>query len=923
MKAESPHTAREEARFVVGIDLGTTNCAMAFAEPSAGRTIRDFLIDQFTAAGVRERRDILPSFIFTPPGETEPVVGIYARDAGALSPGRLVSSAKSWLCHARVDRESPILPWHADDDVRLISPVEAQSLILRHLRTAWDADHPDAPLADQEVFVTIPASFDEAARELTVKAARMAGLTAVILLEEPQAAFYAWLARHEKDWARLVGPDDLVLVCDVGGGTTDFTLIQARRRDDGQIFFHRVAVGEHLILGGDNLDLTLARHLEPRLTGGGKLNAREWATWVRLCRQFKEILLSANAPETLTAVLPGSGSSILGGHRQTMVERGEVEHLLVEGFLPLVPLDAQPAKRASGFQEFGLPFAPDPAISRYLSAFLTAHLPKRADGSFEPPKAVLLNGGLFESVRMRDRVMELLRGWFPEKPPILLENARLDLAVARGAAYYGLARRGLGIRVASPLARAYYIGVETCSLAGAPAALCLAPAGLAPGKRIQLDRHPLRARLKTPVSFPMYVSSVRTTDEAGVLVQVDPDAFKAIPPVQTVLATGKGAIHDVVEVMLSVELTEIGTLDLRIHERHGQRSWKLAFDLRGATRADLSFHDGRGERQGIIDEATIRQAAEVLERYFKRSAVDVAQHSPARELEVLLDGHRLRWPAPLLRALWDVLRSMEETRRLSASHEQRWLNLSGFCLRPGFGVALDDWRVGEMWKLFAQGPRHASDEAVRSEWWIFWRRLAGGLTAGQQNALAQPLLAAVRPVVTGKGRGKLPGGRELRGVEHEWVEILRLLGSLERLSRTVREELGDLLLERLRKKGADADRGATLWALGRIGAREPMYGEIQTIPSPETVGGWIRALTALQPCGDSKDLAYALVLLARLTGDRHRDVDDAVRAVALDWLARAEAPEHWRELVEKGGQLAEDEAARSLGDALPHGLSLA
>ena len=409
------------------------------------------------------------------------VVGFFARDHGAEAPGRLISSAKSWLCHSGVDRTAELLPWHATADVQRLSPVEVSSRYLLHVRAAWDARFPQHPLAQQDFVLTLPASFDEVARELTIKAAALAGLPRVVLIEEPQAAFYAWIDAHRGDWDQLVQPGQKILVCDIGGGTSDFTLIRVRRGTGGKVQFHRVAVGEHLILGGDNLDLALAHHLEQRLAGdgaaasalpasgerGGQLPPRQWAMLVQRSRQLKETLLGPAAPQQLTLSLPWAGSRLIGGARQIEVNRSEIHDLLVEGFFPLTPLDARPSRRGSGFQEFGLPFAPDPAVTRYLAAFLTAHrhvaledvdLPSGQDPA--RPDIVLFNGGLFESPVLRQRMIDALRhmfggGW----APIVLDNDRLDLAVARGAAYYGMVRRGLGVRIAAGLARTYYIGV--------------------------------------------------------------------------------------------------------------------------------------------------------------------------------------------------------------------------------------------------------------------------------------------------------------------------------------------------------------------------------------------------------------------------------------------------------------------------------
>ena len=563
--AHFPSSEDTPSRYVVGFDLGTTNSAVTYVDTTEEPwQVRVFPVPQLVAAGQVEARETLPSFHYQPgPGELPPaalrlpwtagrdpenrvpqpphVVGFFARDHGAVVPGRLINSAKSWLCHSGVDRTAALLPWHGAADVERLSPVEVNARYLAHVRAAWDARFPQHPLTQQDFVLTLPASFDEVARELTIKAAALAGLPRVVLIEEPQAAFYAWIDAHRDRWDQFVQPGQKILVCDIGGGTSDFTLIRVRRGEGGKVQFHRVAVGEHLILGGDNLDLALAHYLEQKLTGGGEqggsrrgaskagqgagshpegtggafnpepaataqatshpedtggafnpepaataqatshpedarqsasgqgrpLEPRQWAMLVQRSRQLKETLLGPAAPERLTLNLPWSGSRLIGGARQIEIQRSEVYDLLVEGFFPLVPLDARPSRRGSGFQEFGLPFAPDPAVTRYLAAFLTAHrhvamedVAMAAGQDPARPDIVLFNGGLFESPVLRERMIDALRHMFGGNwEPIVLDNDRLDLAVARGAAYYGMVRRGLGVRIAAGLARTYYIGV--------------------------------------------------------------------------------------------------------------------------------------------------------------------------------------------------------------------------------------------------------------------------------------------------------------------------------------------------------------------------------------------------------------------------------------------------------------------------------
>ncbi|MBI5365943.1 MAG: Hsp70 family protein, partial [Planctomycetes bacterium] len=549
----------------MGIDLGTTNSAMAFVDTQdAERAVRDFRIPQLVAPGTVEARDVLPSFHYeaaagefgagalalpwAPQAGPRTAVGLFARDHGTTVPGRLVGSAKSWLCHSGVNRMASLLPWQGAADVERLSPVAVSARYLGHLRAAWNHAHPRHPLETQEVVLTVPASFDEVARELTVEAAAQAGLPRVVLLEEPQAAFYAWLHAQGDAWAKRVRAGQRILVCDVGGGTTDFTLIEVEPGKRGEVLFHRVAVGEHLILGGDNLDLALAHHIEDRIAGTGKLEPRRWGTLVRTCRQVKETLLGADPPERLTVNVAGSGSRLIGAALTCEVTRAEVAALALEGFMPRVELDASPAARRSGFQEFSLPYAPDPAITRYLAAFLRAHPATAAEAAAaggrgrkaarDPvlPDLVLFNGGWFESALLRDRLVEVLTSWFGEarkagkKAPIeVLESARLDLAVARGAAYYGRVRRGEGVRITGGLGRAYYVGVDT-GREEERSAVCLLPAGTEEGQGVDLSERSFELLIRRPVEFPLYVSSTRTTDAPGDLVAAAPEQLTALPP---------------------------------------------------------------------------------------------------------------------------------------------------------------------------------------------------------------------------------------------------------------------------------------------------------------------------------------------------------------------------------------------------------
>ena len=944
MPPSRPQPAETPSRFVVGIDLGTTNSAVAFVDTAESPwRVRTFAVPQLVAPAQVEARETLPSCHYEPAAgelgagalrmpwqkqDPDHVVGIFARDHGAMVPGRLIVSAKSWLCHSGVNRTAPLLPWHGAPDIQRLSPVDASGRYLAHVRDAWDAQHPDHPLARQDIVLTLPASFDEIARELTVKAASRAGLARVVLVEEPQAAFYAWIYNHTDDWEKLVSPGQKILVCDIGGGTSDFTLIRVRGdrapSGCGKVQFHRVAVGEHLILGGDNLDLALAHELERRLAGDGKLEPRQWAVLVRKCQIVKETLLGNTAPERLTVTLPASGSRLIGGGLQVELTREDAHGLLLDGFFPQVRLDEKPASRRSGFQEFGLPYAPDAAVTRYLAAFLTAHRHVALDESESPtdhdparPDVVLFNGGLFESRAIRQRLFDVLTSWFrpedPEWQPILLDNDRLDLAVARGAAYYGMVRRGQGVRIAAGLARTYYIGVESQP----PGAVCLVPAGVEPGHDVDLSSRRFDLLVSEPVEFPLFVSSTRLTDKPGELVHIDREQMTPLPPVRTVLRTGKKGESGSISVELHARLTEIGTLDLWCSETEGRRSWRLQFDVRSATQTDLCAHESAAEREGFLDESIWQQCQTLIENTFGPDGKDRPE-GLVKRLAQAIGTSRNDWPASLLRRVWEALIDLEPGRRRSPVHEARWLNLLGFALRPGYGLAVDDWRVAETWRRL-QGSLVHPAAMCRAEWWILWRRIAGGLTAGWQQALADPLLGPIRGLhhqtTTGRGRGG-----DFSFGSHESAEIWRFLGSLELLGVPLKTELGGILLDLLSRRKLEAVRPAIAWALGRIGARQPVYGPLNAVVPAEAVAPWLKKLMEL----DYDDpMAYlAVMLLSRRTDDRYRDLSDKLRTQILAWLTKRAAPQHFLQLIEHSGTLDREEQGLIFGESLPKGLRI-
>ncbi|MEN3340263.1 MAG: hypothetical protein V7647_3939 [Acidobacteriota bacterium] len=606
-------------RFVVGIDLGTTNCALAWADSATGESpdVRVHEIAQVVNPGELQRRTLLPSFLYLPgdldfpagstalPWDGSPphVVGELARRRGAENAMRLIASAKSWLSYGGAKRTAPILPWGAPDDVPHLSPVEASAAYLRHLVAAFDADvaHgvPELALARQDVLITVPASFDEEARELTLRAARLAGLEQVTLLEEPQAAFYAWLDAMRDRWRTRVGVGDLILVCDVGGGTTDFSLI-AVSDAGGDLALERVAVGEHILLGGDNMDLALARLLQTRFEAAGH-RIDTWhlhALWHQ-SRLAKEALLADATQAERPVTLLGRGSRLIGATMTTTLTRGDVDQVLTDGFFPAVNASDMPARqRRVGLQELGLPYAADPAVTRHLARFLARQggpgsggaVVRRGRSGLACPTHVLFNGGVMKAPALRSRVIEVLSGWLEADgfdrldDRHVLESADLDHAVARGAASYGLARRGRGIRIRSGAPRTYYVGVESAmpAVPGMPAplkALCVVPFGMEEGTSASIPGREFGLVVGEPAEFRFLSSTVRKADPLGSLIEDWGDDLEELSPLDVLLPV-EGVQDAMVPVTLESHVTEIGTMELWCVSRDGTGRWKLELNIR-------------------------------------------------------------------------------------------------------------------------------------------------------------------------------------------------------------------------------------------------------------------------------------------------------------------------------------------------------
>jgi molecular chaperone DnaK (HSP70) len=942
------------SRYIVGIDLGTTNSAVAYvdtrgrARPAAD--IHPFPVPQLVAAGEAAPRPMLPSFLYLvgehelPPGaaalpwrdESARIVGEFARVQGARVPSRLVSSAKSWLCHGGVDREAGILPWGAPTEVPRVSPVEASAAYLAHVRDAWNhtfaQTDANAKLEEQEVVLTVPASFDEAARELTVEGAKRAGLKSLTLLEEPQAAFYCWIVTHHDAWQSQVRAGELILVCDVGGGTTDFSLITVVETPTGP-GFRRVAVGDHLMLGGDNMDLALAHHVEGGLAGA-RLDTEQWSALRFACRTAKEKLLEDGGAQARWPVsIAGRGSRLIGGSLQAELSREDVHRLVLDGFFPRTGRGEEPSRGARlGVQEFGLPFVADPSITRHLAAFLRRHRAEAiGQGGHAPddrparPDAILFNGGALTPSILRERVVDVVTSWFADEPdgpgarPRVLSNESLDLAVAHGAAYYGVVRRGGGIRIGGGTARSFYVGFEGDATTAAPW-LCVVPRDAQEGEEVAVAGHDFELLMGRPVAFPLASSSVRPQDRPGDLVPADPDSIRELPPLTGLMRVGRKAKAERVPVRLTARVTEVGTVELWCQSRTDDRRWRLQIQLRGGAKPATAPGAGTPapDSELVLEQSELDAAGAAIREAF--GLLD--PEAPAgvsrlvKRLEEVLAIPRDRWPLSGLRSLWDALRDAAEARSKSPRHEARWFNLAGYCLRPGTGFPLDESRIKALWPVFHAGVQHAKDVQCWAEWWILWRRVAAGLNRAHHEEIGRRLLPFLTPAKGGAKRPTRP-----KPEPHELAEMWRCAAALERLPAATKEELGAALARDL--KGPRPPSHAA-WCLGRLGARVPLYGPANTAVPAATATAWAEILLRNQPATarETTDLALALALVGRVANDRARDVEPELRGRLLARLDELNADEGLKRLVREYHDLGGEQQGQALGDALPVGLRL-
>ena len=927
------------AKFSIGIDLGTSNSALAFSRLTGEGGSEVLAIPQWDTASTVTDSSTLPSFLYLPEEAVatqirgrglscgEWVVGRLAQRKASETPGRVVHSAKSWLCHHAADRSAPFLPWGSDELTQQdkISPVFASALILKHLRAAWDARFsghgPGFPFDTQKITITVPASFDAAAQRLTFAAVQEAGFPDhTRLLEEPQAAFYRWLEQQDGCNDPLSDPQNgvhYVLVIDVGGGTSDFSLFELSPSDgsrDSRI--KRVAVSDHILLGGDNIDLAIAHLLEPRLVGGGGLSAGQWDHLVARCRSLKESVLGhEGAPdEVFTVSVPGRSSRLIAGSLSAQLTRMELEELVLNGFFPGCRATDRPRRALGAVREWGLPYAFDSAVTRHLAEFL--HGRPRID-------AVLFNGGSLFPQRLRDRLREQIGLWQEGHRPEVLENAELDLAVARGAAYFGKLMHFEARRIEAGAARAVFLEThreaahsKSRDEAARRSLVCILPLGASSGEVFELSGLDLKLRINRPVRFQIQTSTRHGANKAGDVVDFDPEVFHALPPLETIATVAqpaRGELPRTIPVALNAKVNELGLLQVSCRSRAPgiRQSWPLEFNLRPhesgrPAPVGETASDGQAEVSAVPD--ALAGAGERIKTAFTQPLAKRDKLTAARlfqSLEQSLGCSKGDWNGILVRGLWTSLEACQASRAISVDHEEAWLILAGFFLRPGFGVAMDESRIDALWRICSAGLSFPGKRTKLQEY-ILWRRVAGGLSRERQEIVLAAEIDKIR-----EGKVCPP-------------ELIRMAGSFERLGHELKTELVERFIEMAVDLASQRKHCAPyLTALGLLLNRTPFYSGPESVAPPVLVEQVYEALRAF----DWKDPEFAEVQVlflraARAVDDRRLDLPKSLRHKIAARLEKCGIAPVKTGRLRKAMQIERTERISLFGEALPPGLIL-
>jgi molecular chaperone DnaK (HSP70) len=941
------------AVFSIGIDLGTTNSALAFTRLDDEYAVSEvFSIPQWVSPTTLGDGTSLPSFLYLPTtaeaghfgcevsAEPNWVVGKFARSQAADLPGRVAHSAKSWLCHHAVDRSTPFLPWASDEiaEEAKISPIRGSALILSALRNAWNQAFAElgsqGQFDAQQITITVPASFDAAAQRLTLEASGEAGFPrSVQLIEEPQAAFYRWLERfpsHDDLKKRL--PDlgereHHVLIVDVGGGTSDFSLFRLHLGEGNDVpAIERVAVSDHILLGGDNVDLALAHLLASRLgdpdaDADEKLSSKQWHYLVARCRDLKENALKNDGPpdEEFPVSIPGRGASLLAGTMTARLQRSELSSLLLNGFFPKCPADQAPARSESALKEWGLPFATDSAVTHYLADFLNGQ--PRLD-------AIIFNGGALYPKPLRDRLVDLVGEWQNGAVLAVLNNPEPDLAVARGAARYGWLTHRKEQRIEAGAARTLYLEVAGEQKAGPPSLLCILPRGTHPEEEVTVERDALKLRVNQPVRFKAYYSTKRGRDKPGTVFQLEQGKFHSLPSLQTIARVSKNQAKlagGQIPIRLTTKLNALGLLQVSCVSALDsvEKEWPLEFNLRHGSSESASFvREERAEDTGKatvndtvpegdtgVSEKQLRAATDVLRNTFGRAVETGKQRklTPAwlvKELQKafgLIPKHEWNWV--LIRSLWSVVEELQGGRKISADHEETWLSFAGYILRPGYGADLDDLRMEELWKIRQSGLAFPG-KRIRLQDYILWRRVSGGLSRERQEAVLQEAMPNLR-------QQKKPP-----------AELIRMAGALERIGQGLKRELIEFFLEKtvtLANDGAYAD--PYLVSLTLLLNRTPLYAGPESVVPPDLV---VAAFAAFEKLNWEKSAELQLLFLraARVVDNPHLDLDPALRKRIVSKLNKAGVAPIRQIPVKEFVAIEKADRISLFGESLPAGIVL-
>ena len=913
-------------RYIVGIDLGTTNTSVSYVDLSTNfRGFKTFNIPQLVKQGYIESLAILPSFCYVvdvndfPTGvldlpwrkEKNYAVGTFALEHGSLTPTGLISSAKSWLCHKSMNQKDAILPIDCRDEKLRISPVEASRRYLDHIRQAWNYEiakgNPELELEQQNIILTVPASFNEVARSLTAEAAKLAGFESITFLEEPQAAFYHWISQNETDWHALFKDGDMILVCDVGGGTTDFSMIRFTLK--GEIpTFERMAVGDHLLLGGDNIDTALAYYIENEYLKDQELSIVDWKRIYHEARKAKESLLSEKT-DCYRVILQGKGSGVVKGTLSIELEREKITKFLNDGFFPILPWEeAKKIKKTSGLRSMGLAYEDDPCITKQLAHFL--------EGSkCPPPNFLLFNGGTMTAPSFQNAIKNSLNLWFPENTLQVISVKNIELAVSRGATYYGKARQGEGVRISSGSPRNFYL--EFSEDGREKRALCLISRGAEEGT-IYRPHHIFSAKANQPVTFNLYASHTRIADLPGEIISINPEELHQLPPIVTVLHFGK-KIDQIVDVCLNIEYTPLGTLQILLESLSTDHRWNLEFQLKSVAGQDnqLSLIN-KGLSDQTFDVKLLETGKKVIDSYFSNQ-ITTKPFKMIQELETIFDLKKEEWSPSILRGIAAHLLLYSPQKNTSSDWEAKWWNLMGYSLRPGFGYPLDDYKIKELWRIILRDLKVVKAEECIIQQLIFFRRISGGLNKGQQTQLYHQII----PSIVDK-KSKIidfKGSRE----KYRYQESIRTLASFERIDRGAKITLGRAILAQIKSgKGENAD----FWALGRIGARELMYGAPSHVIPPEECVNWIKQLLEVKERYSLVKMQFPLIQLVRKVCCKELEVDETIRKQVIDLycstaqIKEKENNQHIKRLIEGMDVVDHSDRETIFGDNLPIGLNL-